>query len=155
MKIGVADTCFARVDMGRIAVQTINEACQAEIERYTVPGFKDLPVAAKKLIEEYGCDIVLAFGWIGDQQIDERCAHEASLGIIQAQLMTNKHILSCFVHSLESDDPEQLKEIAHDRARKHALNAIELAKSKTALTPQAGMGKRQGSEDAGPLQCLR
>ena len=50
MKIGVADTTFARVDMARFAIDTIKKNSDAKIIRYTVPGFKDLPVACKKLI---------------------------------------------------------------------------------------------------------
>ena len=152
-KIGIADTTFAQIDMAQYAVDTIQNNSSHKIERYTVPGFKDLPVACKKLIEENKCDIVLALGWVGDQTIDEICAHEASLGLIQAQLMTNKHILGVFVHAVEAkNEPEKLVSIAKDRTIKHALNAIELLKGKTALIPNAGKGKRQGSEDAGPLK---
>ncbi|HIJ11015.1 TPA: riboflavin synthase, partial [Candidatus Woesearchaeota archaeon] len=46
---------------------------EIEIERYVVPGFKDLPVACKKLIEEYNCDIVVALAWVGKEDIDEVC----------------------------------------------------------------------------------
>ena len=75
MRIGVADTTFARVDMASFAVETLLRADRKlQIEQYTVPGFKDLPVAAKKLIEEYHCDIVLAFGWVGKEDIDEVCS---------------------------------------------------------------------------------
>ena len=152
-KIGIADTTFAQVDMAQYAIKTIKESSSHEIERYTVPGFKDLPVACKKLIEEYNCDIVLALGWVGDQPIDEICAHEASLGLIQAQLMTNKHILGVFVHSIEAkNDPEQLAAIARDRTIKHTLNAIALLKGKTTLTLNAGQGKRQGSDDVGQIK---
>ena len=54
MKIGIADTTFARINMAKYAIDQVRkDAPQAKIERYTVPGFKDLPVACKKLIEEY------------------------------------------------------------------------------------------------------
>ena len=62
MKIGIADTTFARVDMAKFAIGIIKKNSNAKIERYTVPGFKDLPVACKKLIEEDNCDIVIALG---------------------------------------------------------------------------------------------
>lgn len=58
-RIGIADTTFARVDMGAAAISAIKKEASIEIVRYTVPGIKDLPVAAKKLIEEEGCEIVL------------------------------------------------------------------------------------------------
>src|SRR3989344_1974173 len=125
------------------------ENSSVEIERYTVPGFKDLPVAAKKLIEDFGCDIVLAFGWVGKEDIDERCASEANIGLIYAELMTNKHILKVFFHEQEARDEAKQKEIALERARKHALNALMLLKG--TLTPSAGKGKRQGYDDAGGL----
>lgn len=62
-KIGIADTTFARFDMGRSAIDQLQKTGTGfTVVRYTVPGFKDLPVACKKLIEEQGCDIVMALG---------------------------------------------------------------------------------------------
>jgi riboflavin synthase len=153
MRIGVADTNFSRVDMGKIAIDTIKkEDSGLEIERYTVPGFKDLPVACKILIEKYKCDIVLAFGWTGKEDVDEVCAHEANQGLINVELMTNKHVLKVFFHEREAvDDLGKQKEIAEDRAYKHTLNAIALLKGKEELTKHAGEGKRQGYDDAGAL----
>ena len=53
MKIGIADTIFARVDMFSIAKKALEDSQESyKIERYTVPGVKDLPVACKKLLEE-------------------------------------------------------------------------------------------------------
>ena len=53
--IGIADTTFARYDMGRSAIDELQRAGTGfRIVRYTVPGVKDLPVASKKLIEEQG-----------------------------------------------------------------------------------------------------
>ena len=154
--IGIADTMFARVDMARFAVDTIRKRSKnAKIERYTVPGIKDLPVACKKLIEEYGCDIVLALGWVGRMPGDEVCASEASTGLINVQIVTNTHILQVFVHSNESGTEEELYNIAKDRTIKHTLNALELLKGKTALTKFAGKGKRQGHGDAGPLRSAK
>jgi len=145
MRIGIADTTFSRIDMAKIAIEQLHGY---EIERYTVPGFKDLPVAAKKLIEEYNCDIVLAFGWVGKEDIDEVCANQASIGLIQAELMTNKHILKVFFHEKETQNEQKQKEIALDRAKKHTLNAIALLKGKEELTLSAGLGKRQGYDNA-------
>lgn len=152
MRVGVADTTFARVDMASAAIGAISkENKTVEIERYTVPGFKDLPVAAKKLIDEHKCDIVLAFGWVGKEDIDEQCAHEANIGLIHAELATNTHILKVFFHERETSDEKKQKEIAVERARKHALNALALMKGKTELTRFAGKGRRQGGKDAGSL----
>ena len=151
-KIGIADTTFARVDMASFAIELIEKNSDARIIRYTVPGFKDLPVACKKLIEEDKCDVVIAFGMAGKKPIDKQCAHEASLGLQQAQLMANKHILEVFVHMDEAKSEKDIYKIAKNRAEKHALNALALLKSKTELTKFAGMGKRQGREDEGPIK---
>ncbi len=97
-KVGIADTTFSRINMGKIAIDELKKGASVEIERYTVPGVKDLPVACKILIEEKGCNIVMALGMPGREAIDKMCAHEASQGIIQAQLMTNRHIIEVFVH---------------------------------------------------------
>ena len=154
-KIGIADTTFARVDMASFAVEIINKNSRAKIERYTVPGFKDLPVACKILFDRYKCDIAMAFGMAGPMPIDKQCSHEASLGLQQAQLMANKHIIEVFVHMDEAKTEKELYTIAKNRAEKHALNALELLKSKTALTKYAGAGRRQGKNDDGPISIKR
>ncbi len=152
IKIGIADTTFARIDLAKFAIDELKRrAANIEIVRYTVPGIKDLPVAAKKLIEEQGCELVLAFGMPGRSEIDKICAHEASLGLILTQLLTNKHVIEVFVYENEAKDKKTLLKIAKDRARKHAINAYRLLFRKEDLVKDAGKGKRQGYEDAGPL----
>ncbi len=147
--IGVADTTFARIDMGKIALDALEKNAQEKISivRLVVPGIKDLPVAAKKLLDEQNCDIVIACGMVGRAKIDETCAHEASLGIIWAQLLTNKHILGVFVHENEVKDDAQLKEVAFDRVSKHCINALNLVFSPNILLKNAGKAKRQGFAD--------
>ncbi|MBS3176466.1 riboflavin synthase [Candidatus Woesearchaeota archaeon] len=153
MKIGIADTTFARINMAKYAIDQVRkDAPQAKIERYTVPGFKDLPVACKKLIEEYQCDIVIALSMAGSAKIDEQCAFEASLGLTIAQLLTNKHIINVMVYTNEAKNEKELLALTKDRVQKHALNALALLAGKTTLTPFAGKGMRQGRHDAGELK---
>ena len=153
--IGVVDTMFARYDMGGEALNELSECpgygTKFTTLRRTVPGFKDLAVAAKKMIEEDGCRIVVALGMPGKEQVDKVCAHEASTGIMTAQLMTNTAILEVFVHEDESDDPSVVAEVCRNRARKHARNAYWMLYEPEQLTRQAGQGVRQGYEDAGPI----
>lgn len=152
MKIGIVDTTFARYDMARDAIDELKQNMPGVgIIRYTVPGIKDLPVAAKKLIEEQGCDLVMAFGMPGKADKDKVCAHEASQGLIQAQLITNTHIIEVFVHEDEADSEKELARLMENRAREHALNALRLLYRPQELTRDAGMGLRQGYEDVGPL----
>jgi len=150
--IGIADTMFARYDMGALAEQTIKEANpDMKIIRYTVPGFKDLAVASKKLLEEHDCEIVIALAMVGKEPIDKQCSQDASFGIQQAQLLTNKHILEVFVHEDEAEGKELIK-IFEDRTIKHTVNALDLLKGKDVLRHKAGKGVRQGSEDAGEIE---
>ena len=72
MKIGIADTTFARVNMGAVAADELKKLASVAIERVTVPGIKDLPVACKKLIEERKCSIVMALGMPGGKEKDMR-----------------------------------------------------------------------------------
>jgi riboflavin synthase len=151
--IGVADTTFARYDMGASAIDELKKTGTGfRIIRYTVPGVKDLPVACKKLIDEQGCDIVIATGMPGPKDKDKVCAHEASQGLIQTQLMTNKHIIEVFVHEDEADDDKTLAFLADRRAREHALNVYNLLFHPERLTKNAGKGARQGFADAGPVE---
>ena len=152
MKVGIADTTFARVNMGRIAVDELKRHASVSIERSTVPGVKDLPVACKKLIEERGCDIVMALGMPGGAEKDKVCAHEASQGLIIAQLMTNHHIIEVFVHEDEAADERELAWLAEQRTREHAVNAVRLVLHPGDLTREAGTGQRQGFSDAGPAR---
>jgi riboflavin synthase len=151
-KVGVADTTFARYDMGKSVIDELKSLGTGfKIERYTVPGIKDLPVACKKLIEENECDIVIALGMPGAQPIDKQCAHEASNGLIQVQLLSNTHIIEVFVHEDEAKDEKELKWLAERRSREHALNTYRLLFKKEELTKYAGKGLREGFEDAGEL----
>lgn len=151
-KVGVADTTFARYDMGAAAIDELRKNASVKIERYTVPGIKDLPVASKKLIEEKGCDIVMALGMPGPKDIDKQCAHEASLGIIAAQLLTSTHIIEVFVYEDEIEGEKELAWLADRRVREHAQNVIKMLFKPQEMEREAGMGKREGFEDAGPLK---
>jgi riboflavin synthase len=151
--IGIADTTFARFDMGASAIDELkSNQTGFKIIRYTVPGIKDLPVACKKLLEEQNCDIIIALGMPGSKPIDKQCAHEASSGLIQTQLICNKHILEVFVHEDEGKDDNELAWLADRRAREHAINALDLLFKPENLVKKAGMGLREGFEDAGPLK---
>lgn len=151
-KVGIADTTFSRINMGKIAIDELRKGASLQVERYTVPGVKDLPVACKILIEEKGCDIVIALGMPGSAPIDRICAHEASLGIIQAQLMTNTHIIEVFVHEDEAKDEKELAWLAEKRTREHAQNVLKLLFRKEQLEREAGTGQRQGFADVGAIR---
>lgn len=156
MKIGVADTMFARADMGKIAINTLKKTAEEKeynikIERYTVPGIKDLAIASKKLFDEKNCDLVIALGFVGEAEVDERCAMEAGIGLILTEIFAGKHILKVFVHSSEADSDSQLAKILVDRVKKHSINALSIPFDPNSLTERAGTAQRQGSENADPL----
>ncbi|HIQ39224.1 MAG TPA: riboflavin synthase [Methanothermococcus okinawensis] len=153
VRVGIADTTFARVDMASAAIKKLKELTpKIKIVRYTVPGIKDLPVACKKLIEEEKCEIVMALGMPGKEEKDKICAHEASQGIMMAQLMTNKHIIEVFVHEDEAKDERELEWLAKRRAEEHAENVYYLLFNRKFLEKNAGKGLRQGFEDVGPVR---
>ncbi len=152
MKIGIVDTMFARVNMGEMAIDEIKKNYpDVEIKRRTVPGVKDLPVECKKLLDE-GCDSCMALGMVGGAPVDVVCAHEASLGIQQAKLLTGKHIIEVFVHENEAWSDREFHSICENRTRKHAHNAILLVKDPQKLVELAGKGVRQGKENEGPVE---
>ena len=152
-RIGIADTTFARINMGAIAIDELKKMGTGfKVERYTVPGVKDLPVACKKLFSERQCDLVMALGMPGGQEIDKVCAHEASTGLIHVQLMAEKHIIEVFVHEDEAKDAKELAFLAEQRTREHAANAYNLLFKPEELTRKAGTGQRQGFKDAGSIR---
>lgn len=151
-RIGIADTTFARVDMGGFAIDELKKTGTGfKVERYTVPGVKDLAVAAKKLFDERECDIVIALGMPGANDIDKVCAHEASTGLIHVQLLANKHVIEVFVHEDEAKNAKELAWLAERRSREHAVNAYDLLFRPERLSKNAGKGLRQGFEDVGPI----
>ena len=88
----------------------------------------------------------------GGQPIDKQCAHEASTGLIQVQLLTDKHIIEVFVHEDEAKDKAELAWLAERRIREHAQNALKLVFHPEWFIKHAGTGLRQGFEDAGPIK---
>lgn len=155
MKIGIVDTTFASVDMGAIVTRTIRgHATGVRLERYTVPGIKDLAVASKRLLDA-GCEIVIACGMPGPEAVDKQSAHVASTGLQFAQIMAGKHIVEVFVHLDEAKSAKELEALVHNRCEEHALNALALLKGPGALTPKAGTGQRQGFADVGAAGELR
>ena len=156
-RYGVVDTTFSTVDMGAIAVETLRGlgVAPGRIVRRTVPGFKDLAVAAKQMAERDGCAIVVACGMPGPEPIDKQCGHEASLAIGQAQLMTSTHILEVFVHMDEARDDADLILLCTNRVAEHAVNAFWLLERPDELVKRAGTGQRQGFADVGPADASR
>ncbi|MGC8644891.1 MAG: riboflavin synthase [Thermoplasmata archaeon] len=151
-KYGIVDTTFSRIDMGRIAYETIrSEDPDGKIVRYTVPGIKDLPLGATKLFDE-GCDGVITLGWVGKTMLDKYSYLAASIGLINAQLMAKKHIMDVTVHEDEVDE-SLLPELAKDRTIKHSRNLVSLVTGGgTSLQKFAGTGLRQGYKNAGQLK---
>lgn len=151
--IGIADTTFARFDMAASAIDELKKTGTGfRIVRRTVPGFKDLPVACKMLIEDDDCDICMALAMPGPMAKDKTCAHEASTGLILCQLLTSTHIIEVFVHEDEAKDDGDLAFLADSRAREHAVNVYDLLFRPESLTKRAGTGLRQGFRDAGPVR---
>jgi len=149
--IGIADTTFARYDFAKTAISVLNKY-SVKIVRYTVPGIKDLPVACKILFEDANCDLVMAFGMPGKEEIDIQCANQASLGIMLVQVLVSKHIIEVFVYENERSNEKELINLCEERTKKHAMNAYYLLFKPEKLTKYAGKGLRQGGKDAGELK---
>ena len=151
-KIGIVDTMFARGDMGSLAEKTVlgyGNNNEIVVSRYTVPGIKDLAVGAKKLLMKEGCEIVIALGMVGDASIDETCAHEANIALMNVEIQEMKHILKVFVHEQEAKgDSVKLASIMKDRTIKHSINAVKMIRDNALLREKAGTGQRQGSGNA-------
>lgn len=150
MKVGIVDTTFSRIDMGKIAIDELRNISTLKYERYTVPGIKDLPVAAKKLLDN-GCDIVIALGWVGKTQKDLVSYLAMSVGLITVQILTSKHVIDVTIHEDEGENEKELLLIAENRIREHVRNAVDLLLNPKRLQRFAGTGQRQGYPDVGPI----
>lgn len=148
--VGVADTTFARVDMGKAAIAELQATGTGfRIERVTVPGIKDLPRASLELFAR-GCDLVIALGSPGPLPVDKSSAHVASTGLTEVQVKTGKPLLEVFVHADEAKDDRELVWLCESRAKAHARNAYEMLFFPDRLTKRAGQGVRQGFSNEGP-----
>lgn len=152
-RIGVVDTTFARYDMGAAAIDELHQTGTGfEIVRYTVPGIKDIPVAAKKLIVQQNCDIVIALGMPGSKKLDKASAKIASEGISRVQTETLVHVIEVFVHEEEAKDERELAWLMERRSREHAINTYNLLFYPEKLQKEAGKGLRQGFQDVGSVE---
>jgi len=151
-KICVIDTTFARVNMGEIAVSELKKLLpSADIVRITVPGIKDLPGAAKRMISKENCDGVITLGWVGKREADRFSYLAMSLGLITVEILTEKVLIDVTVHEDESEDEKELYRITIDRIKKHCKNLVDMLTNPNELVRNAGKGKRQGYQDIGSL----
>lgn len=151
-RIGVADTTFARVDMGKAAVAELRATGTGfRVERLTVPGIKDLPRASLELFGR-GCDLVIALGSPGPLPVDKSSAQVASTGLMEVQVKTGKPLLEVFVHADEAKDDRELAWLCESRAKAHARHAYEMLFFPERLSRRAGQGVRQGFSSEGPAR---
>lgn len=150
--VGVVDTTFARVDMASPAVEVLkSELPGYAIVRHTVPGIKDIPGAARRVLDK-GCEGVITLGWVGRSPVDKYSYLAASIGLIMLEVFTGKIIIDVTVHEDEVEEEALLKPLAIKRSMDHAANLAKMIKGgMEALTPRAGKGVRQGTPDVGPL----
>ncbi|MDE1820816.1 MAG: riboflavin synthase [Euryarchaeota archaeon] len=150
--VGVVDTTFSRVNMGQIAIEALRALePKLGIERTTVPGIKDLPVAVRRMFREKSSDLVMALGMPGKAEVDKVCAHEASQGLMQVGILEMRPILEVFVHMDEAKDDKELAWLARRRTEEHAENAYLMLFHPEKMVERAGQGLRQGFPDAGPI----
>ncbi len=150
MIVGIADTTFSRIDMGKIAIDELKRYSSLKYIRYTVPGIKDLPAAAKILFDK-GCDIVITLGWVGKTDTDKLSYVAMSVGKILVEILEGKHVIDVTIHEDEAEDEKELYKIAENRVREHVRNAVDLLLNPKKLQKLAGTGQRQGYEDVGPI----
>src|SRR5439155_1731118 len=106
--IGIVDTSFARYDMASAAIDELRKQGGGfVIDRYTVPGIKDLAAGARILFDR-GSDLVLALGMVGRQPVDKDCALAADFGLQFVQAELGKHILGVMVHEEEASTEADL-----------------------------------------------
>src|SRR5207247_2639425 len=146
-RVGIADTSFSRYDMASAAIDELRKQGGGfTVERYTVPGIKDLAAGARILFDR-GCDLVLALGMVGRQPVDKDCALAADFGLQAVQANVGRHILGVMVHEEEASDEVQLAHLFDRRTREHAVNAYDLLfRPDAARTPgrRRGRGSRGG-----------
>src|SRR2546421_11522852 len=81
MRIGIVDTSFSRYDMASAAIDELRKQGGGFlVERYTVPGIKDLAAGAPTLFAR-GWGLVSALGLVGPEPGDKDFELAADLGL--------------------------------------------------------------------------
>ncbi len=138
--------------MGEIAIKELRKLLPSStIYRTTVPGIKDLPGAAKRLIDSKNCDGIITLGWVGKKEVDKLSYLAMSMGLITTQLLTDKIIIDVTVHEDEAGNEKELYDITVDRVKKHCENLVKMLTEPDKLIREAGKGKRQGYPDVGSI----
>lgn len=157
-RYGIVDTTFAVATQGPRAIDQLHRhgVTDDRIVWRTVPGFKDLGAAARRMLEPKdrggdGCDIVVACGMAGADAIDKQCAQDASIGLQMCQQATCKPVLEVIVHMDEAEG-EELVAVVDNRVREHATNAYWMMEAPQELTRRTGSGQRQGFQDVASLE---
>src|SRR3989441_7082564 len=106
-RIGIVDTSFSRYDMAAAAIDELRKQGGGfTVERYTVPGIKDLAAGARILFDR-GCDLVMGLGMVGRQPGDKDCALAAEFGLQGVQAKLGRDILGGMGHEGERGDEVQ------------------------------------------------
>lgn len=137
--------------MGQLAVDHIASNSEAAVERYTVPGFLEAPLAAQRLIDEHGCDVVIVCSMVNSHDMNKEYAQRATEGFLRVALDNDAHVLEAAVGKDEAKTKRDLVPIIEDRVLGHVENALALLEGRDALRSEAGTGRRQGGDDAGRL----
>src|SRR3989475_10655196 len=123
-RIGIVDTSFSRYDMASAAIDELRKLGGGfAVERYTVPGIKDLAAGARILFDRGG-DLVMALGMGGRQPVDKDCALAADFGLQAGQAQIGRHNLRHMVHEAEAADQPELAGLVGRRTRGHATIAL-------------------------------
>ena len=134
LTIGIADTTFARYNMGRAAIDEIQKNVSVKIKRVTVDEDDTGPLACDRLVVgEVALQGDVAVLVVDRLRVEFRFAHGRR-------------------HENEGKDEKELAFLMDRRTREHALNVIKLLFKPDKLIQEAGTGQRQGFEDAGPLR---
>src|SRR2546427_670223 len=81
-RIGIVDTSFSRYDMAAAGIDELRKQGGGfTVERYTVPGIKDLAAGARVLFDR-GWDLVLALGMGGRQTVGKESGLPAGFGAL-------------------------------------------------------------------------
>src|SRR2546421_3372309 len=97
-RIGIVDTSFSRYDMASAAIDELRKQGGGFlVERYTVPGIKDLAAGARILFHR-GCDLGMALGMVGRQPLGKDFALAADFGLPVVPADPGRHILGVMVH---------------------------------------------------------
>lgn len=148
--LGVVDTVNSRYDAGAHAERILGDERGVTVRRETVPDCSNLPLGCKRLVEDAGCDLVLALSVLENRRLPKTALRATYDKLLDVETETDTPILKVFAYEDEMRSADDVLELVENRIASYCADALAVVDESTDLTDAAGRGGWPG-DDPTPL----